>query len=168
MPPVLLHAARAALPPTRPPAHPRPPASCAAQSILGLTEGEASRLREDVEEKKAAAAAAVAAVEAEKREREQLQDAVKKASEYKPRIGKNQGAAPKDAPVADDEDDEEEEEEEEAQDRGEGTHEYECTKCGYIMFPAAGREFKFYGDDFKCPTCGADKGSFVDNGVVEV
>jgi len=136
-------------------------------SILGLTEGEASRLREDVEEKKAAAAAAVAAVEAEKREREQLQDAVKKASEYKPRIGKNQGAAPKDAPVADDED-EEEEEEEEAQDRGEGTHEYECTKCGYIMFPAAGREFKFYGDDFKCPTCGADKGSFVDNGVVEV
>ena len=29
-------------------------------------------------------------------------------------------------------------------------------------------QFKFYGDDFKCPTCGADKGSFVDNGVVEV
>ena len=85
------------------------------------------------------------------------------ASEYKPRIGRNQGAA-KDAPVADDDEDDEVDD----ADRGDGTHEYECTKCGYIMFPAAGREFKFYGDDFKCPTCGADKGSFVDNGVVEV
>jgi rubrerythrin len=132
-------------------------------SILGLTEGEASRLREDVEEKAAAAAAAVAAVEEEKREREQLQDAVKKASEYKPRVGRNQGAA-KDAPVADDDEDDEVDD----ADRGDGTHEYECTKCGYIMFPAAGREFKFYGDDFKCPTCGAGKDSFVDNGVVEV
>ena len=133
-------------------------------SILGLTEGEASRLREDVQEKAAAAAAAVSAVEEEKREREQLQDAVKKASEYKPRIGKNQGSPSKDVPVADEDD----EDEVDDADRGEGTHEYECTKCGYIMFPAAGREFKFYGDDFKCPTCGAGKDSFVDNGIVEV
>ena len=29
-------------------------------------------------------------------------------------------------------------------------------------------QFKFYGDDFKCPTCGAGKDSFVDNGIVEV
>ena len=36
------------------------------------------------------------------------------------------------------------------------------------MFPAAGRAFKFYGDDFKCPTCDAGKDAFVDNGVVEV
>jgi len=128
-------------------------------AILGLTAGEASRLREDVEEKAAAAAAAAAAAEAEKREREQLQDAVKKASEYKPRIGKNQGVPTKDDDEDDDVDD---------ADRGEGTHEYECTKCGYIMFPAAGREFKFYGDDFKCPTCDAGKDAFVDNGVVEV
>ena len=121
------------------------------------------------------------------------------ASEYKPRIGRNQGAA-KDAPVADDDEDDEVDD----ADRGDGTHEYECTKCGYIMFPAAGREvqrarsltptltptldptlitptltptptptplplqFKFYGDDFKCPTCGAGKDSFIDNGVVEV
>jgi len=137
-------------------------------SILGLTEGEASRLREDVEEKKAAAAAAKAAVEEEKREREQLQDAVKKAAAYKPRIGRNQGAAPE--PQKDDaadDDDDEDDDDVDAADRGEGTHEYECTKCGYIMFPAAGREFKFYGDDFKCPTCGADKSSFVDNGLVE-
>jgi rubredoxin len=134
-------------------------------AILGLTEGEASRLREDVEEKKAAAAAAQAAVEEEARARDDLQAAVKKAAEYKPRIGRNQGA-----PAAQDaeEEDAEEKDEDAPADRGEGTHEYECTKCGYIMFPAAGREFKFYGDDFSCPTCGADKNAFVDNGVVEV
>ena len=47
-----------------------------------------------------------------------------------------------------------------------GTHEYECTKCGYVLFPAAGREFKFFGDDFECPGCGAGKDAFVDNGPV--
>ena len=82
-------------------------------AILGLTAGEASRLREDVEEKAALAAAAAAAAEAEKREREQLQNAVKKASEYKPRIGKNQGVPTKDAPVDDDEDDEDDDEDDE-------------------------------------------------------
>eukprot|EP00429_Kryptoperidinium_foliaceum_P062917 CAMPEP_0176062908 /NCGR_PEP_ID=MMETSP0120_2-20121206/31372_1 /TAXON_ID=160619 /ORGANISM="Kryptoperidinium foliaceum, Strain CCMP 1326" /LENGTH=439 /DNA_ID=CAMNT_0017396477 /DNA_START=46 /DNA_END=1362 /DNA_ORIENTATION=- len=34
---------------------------------------------------------------------------------------------------------------------------YECTECGYTLFIAKGREFKFYGDDFKCPECGAEK-----------
>ena len=48
-----------------------------------------------------------------------------------------------------------------------GTHEYECTKCGYVLFPAAGREFKFFGADFTCPGCGAGKDAFVDNGPVE-
>lgn len=38
----------------------------------------------------------------------------------------------------------------------------ECSNCGYMLFPAAGREFKFYGDDFKCPQCGAGKDSFTD------
>lgn len=38
---------------------------------------------------------------------------------------------------------------------------YQCTVCGYTMFPAAGREFKFYGDDFVCPTCGSDKSKFI-------
>ena len=47
--------------------------------------------------------------------------------------------------------------------RGEGAKEFECTKCGYIMYPAAGREFKFYGDDFTCPGCGAGKSEFVEN-----
>ena len=46
------------------------------------------------------------------------------ASEYKPRIGKNQGVPTKDDDEDDDVDD---------ADRGEGTHEYECTKCGYTF-----------------------------------
>ncbi|CAM9201679.1 unnamed protein product [Discosporangium mesarthrocarpum] len=37
---------------------------------------------------------------------------------------------------------------------------YECTVCGYKMFVAKGREFKFFGDDFKCPECGAGKNKF--------
>lgn len=37
---------------------------------------------------------------------------------------------------------------------------YECTVCGYKMFVAKGREFKFFGDDFKCPECGAGKSKF--------
>jgi len=41
-------------------------------------------------------------------------------------------------------------------------HAYQCTVCGYTMFPAAGREFKFYGADFVCPSCGAPKDKFVD------
>ena len=46
------------------------------------------------------------------------------------------------------------------------THEYECTEndCGYTIFPAAGREDKFFGASFKCPQCGAGKDAFVDNG----
>lgn len=28
------------------------------------------------------------------------------------------------------------------------------------MFVAQGREFKFFGDDFKCPECGAGKNKF--------
>lgn len=37
---------------------------------------------------------------------------------------------------------------------------YECSECGYTLFIAKGREFKFYGDDFKCPECGAAKDKF--------
>lgn len=33
-------------------------------------------------------------------------------------------------------------------------HEYECTQCGFTLFVAKGREFKFFGDNFKCGTCG--------------
>lgn len=41
-------------------------------------------------------------------------------------------------------------------------HAYQCSDCGYTLFPAAGREFKFYGDDFVCPACGAPKDKFID------
>lgn len=41
-------------------------------------------------------------------------------------------------------------------------HAYQCSDCGYTLFPAAGREFKFYGDDFVCPACGAPKDKFAD------
>jgi len=39
---------------------------------------------------------------------------------------------------------------------------YECGECGFTLFPAAGREFKFFPDDFKCPECGAPKDKFKD------
>jgi rubredoxin len=42
---------------------------------------------------------------------------------------------------------------------------YECGGCGYTMFVAPGREFKFYGDDFKCPECGAEKSQFTEREV---
>ena len=100
--------------------------------------------------------------QAERQRADELQAALKKAAEYNTAPTRKSGAdaAPKDDDVFGGD--------EPPVDRAEGTHEYECTKCGYTMFPAAGREFKFYGDDFKCPGCGADKSAFVDNGVVEV
>ncbi|CAM9390517.1 unnamed protein product [Ectocarpus sp. 12 AP-2014] len=42
---------------------------------------------------------------------------------------------------------------------------YECTVCGYKMFVAKGREFKFFGDDFKCPECGAGKNKFLESSM---
>jgi rubrerythrin len=135
--------------------------------ILGLTEGEASRLREDVEEKKRMVAEAEAEKEAELQRGKELEDALKKAAEYDGLADlkkKAEGGGDKSTGGLDKDDDGAPPDE----DRAEGTHEYECTKCGYIMFPAAGREFKFYGDDFKCPQpdCGAGKDAFVDNGVI--
>ena len=37
----------------------------------------------------------------------------------------------------------------------------ECGECGYTLFVAEGRDFKFFGADFKCPECGASKDKFV-------
>jgi len=39
---------------------------------------------------------------------------------------------------------------------------YECTNCGYTLFPAKGREFKFFPASFTCPECGAGKDKFED------
>jgi rubredoxin len=41
-------------------------------------------------------------------------------------------------------------------------HEFCCENCGYTMFPARGREGKFFPDDFKCPSCEAPKEAFFD------
>jgi len=38
---------------------------------------------------------------------------------------------------------------------------YECGECGYTLFIAQGRDFRFFGDNFKCPECGAAKDKFV-------
>ena len=61
--------------------------------------------------------------------------------------------------------DDEDEDEEGPAKVEDGAHEYECTKCGFTLFVAKGREFKFYGDDFKCTQCGAGKESFKDNSL---
>ena len=37
---------------------------------------------------------------------------------------------------------------------------YECGNCGFTLFVATGRETKFFGDNFKCPECGAAKTEF--------
>jgi predicted RNA-binding Zn-ribbon protein involved in translation (DUF1610 family) len=37
---------------------------------------------------------------------------------------------------------------------------YECGNCGFTLFVAAGRESKFFGDQFQCPECGAAKTEF--------
>jgi len=37
---------------------------------------------------------------------------------------------------------------------------YECSDCGYTLFVAKGREAKFFGQNFKCPECGAAKDKF--------
>lgn len=37
-----------------------------------------------------------------------------------------------------------------------------CERCGFTLYPAKGREFKFFSDRFKCPSCGAGKDLFYD------
>jgi len=41
-------------------------------------------------------------------------------------------------------------------------HEFQCEQCGFTIFPARGREGKFFPDDFKCLTCEAPKEAFFD------
>ena len=50
--------------------------------------------------------------------------------------------------------------EDDASDGAPASNVYTCGNCGYTLFIAKGREFKFYGDDFKCPECGAKKDEF--------
>eukprot|EP00186_Timspurckia_oligopyrenoides_P000551 CAMPEP_0182447060 /NCGR_PEP_ID=MMETSP1172-20130603/10959_1 /TAXON_ID=708627 /ORGANISM="Timspurckia oligopyrenoides, Strain CCMP3278" /LENGTH=162 /DNA_ID=CAMNT_0024643339 /DNA_START=375 /DNA_END=863 /DNA_ORIENTATION=- len=41
-------------------------------------------------------------------------------------------------------------------------HVYKCSGCGYELWVARGREFKFFGDSYKCPVCETDKSGFWD------
>jgi rubredoxin len=41
-------------------------------------------------------------------------------------------------------------------------HVFKCGGCGYEMYPARGREFKFFPDSFKCPLCQTPKDGFWD------
>lgn len=41
-------------------------------------------------------------------------------------------------------------------------HVYKCGGCGYEIYPARGREFKFFPDSFKCPLCGSSREAFFD------
>lgn len=41
-------------------------------------------------------------------------------------------------------------------------HVFKCGGCGYEIYPARGREFKFFPDSFKCPLCATPKSGFWD------
>jgi rubredoxin len=41
-------------------------------------------------------------------------------------------------------------------------HVFKCGGCGYEIYPARGREFKFFPDSFKCPLCATPKAEFWD------
>jgi len=123
--------------------------------LLGLSEADAARLAQEVQEKKAEAEAAAAEKAAEAERAQLLEDALERASKTKQMRTISTGPADDDAYDDDDDD---------APTGAAGTHEYECTKCGYILFPAKGRESKFFGAGFACPQCGCSKEEFVDNG----
>lgn len=66
----------------------------------------------------------------------------------------------RDGKLEDPEDQKKAEEEGEEEEEMPTSNVMECSECGYTLFIAKGREFKFFGEDFKCPECGADKKSF--------
>lgn len=55
---------------------------------------------------------------------------------------------------------EESDKDDESDNDGPVSNVYECSDCGYTLFIAQGRESKFFGQDFKCPECGAPKDKF--------
>ena len=58
--------------------------------------------------------------------------------------------------------DETQEEEEEEEEEEEKLSAYRCEVCSFTIYPAKGREFKFFPAGFKCPSCGATKEKFYD------
>lgn len=73
----------------------------------------------------------------------------------------------KDGKLTDPEDQKKAEEEGEEEEEMPTSNVMECEECGYTLFIAKGREFKFFGDDFKCPECGAGKKSFKPKDIEE-
>ena len=41
-------------------------------------------------------------------------------------------------------------------------HEFQCENCGFTIFPARGREGKFFPDNYRCQQCDAPKSAFFD------
>jgi len=128
--------------------------------LLGISTTEANRVRDNIKQKRADEEAAELAEQQQRQriidieaeiKRSELENMQAEQSDIEPEAPLTPPPAVDDTPP---------------ESRAEGTHEFECTSCGYILFPAAGREFKFFGDDFKCPQCGAGKDEFVDKGVV--
>ncbi|CDR98101.1 hypothetical protein, conserved [Babesia bigemina] len=39
---------------------------------------------------------------------------------------------------------------------------YQCSGCGFTIFPAKNREERFFSSNFTCPNCGAPKHKFVE------
>ena len=161
------------------------PPDADALKVLGLSDADASRLTQEVKDAEAEEERKKAEALAEEEDRARLQRALESAAgvdsdeaETKPtsppsvvppirktRFDNLPPSSPPSPP---------EPEPQLAGDGGDppevgesGTHEYECTKCGYVIFPAKGREFKFFGASFECPQCGAGKDAFVDNGPVD-
>jgi len=144
-------------------------------AVLGLSEADANRLLAEVVEKKEEEEAAKAAKAAEEERARQLEEALERAATQNAMTYKTKeaggsifdgdddavGGGVDDLPVVPDTTSPPQ------VSAGDGTHEFECTDCGYILFPAAGREFKFFGEGFSCPQCGSARDAFVDNGPVE-
>lgn len=121
----------------------------AESATLGLSKEEAQKLlakmqAEEAEERRRAAAEADEALDEERARLELAASLVEEVrKETKPYAAPAPAPAPAPTPSA-----------------GKAL---ECQSCGYTLFPAAGREFKFYGDDFKCPQCGAGKDKFTES-----
>jgi len=162
------------------------PPDPATLAVLKLTEAEATRLAADVKQQREDEAAEEAAKAAEAERARQLEEALERAATqnamtYKTTKGAASGGSGGGSIFDDleDEGDEGAPAEDESSPAptvnappptiapGDGTHEFECTNCGYILFPAAGREHKFFGEGFTCPQCGSARDKFVDNGVVD-
>lgn len=120
---------------------------------LGMSKGDAEACVAKLVEENRIAAEEAARIAAEKAEEEKI-------LKIREKKWSKEGEKKKDETKASDDDAEGEGKPSKVED---GAHEYECTKCGFTLFVAKGREFKFYGDDFKCTQCGAGKESFKDN-----